>query len=227
MEAAKKKLGNIQELLTTTLTKLAERQHLSLPSMVFLGDAFESIGMRDAASQVYKNILEKAKSDETFAKSASKATARVRTQLIGVLRQSGQFEQALQQANQLIAENPRALEPRMEKGRILEAWAEKEPSRYTEAISHWSNLRNQLQQIRGKKPPEYYDVVYRVADDLIRDAQTFTDKKAISERAKQAEQVLKSALTLSPTLDGPDTVARYKVLLKKAIVMQGRQPNPE
>ena len=36
--------------------------------------------------------------------------------------------------------------------------------------------------------------------------------------------MLKAALILSPKLNGPDTVARYKVLLDKAITMQGRSP---
>ncbi len=44
------------------------------------------------------------------------------------------------------------------------------------------------------------------------------------DKAKKAEQVLKAALVLSPKLNGPDTVARYKVLLNKAITMQGRTP---
>ena len=36
--------------------------------------------------------------------------------------------------------------------------------------------------------------------------------------------MLKAALILSPKLNGPDTVAQYKVLLDKAITLQGRSP---
>jgi hypothetical protein len=133
----------------------------------------------------------------------------------------------LAQVDKLIAENPKALEPRMEKGRILEAWSEKVPSHYSEAVAHWSDLRMRLQQVKGKKPPEYYDVMYRVADCLMRDAQKTSDKQIQMERAKQAEQVLKSTLVLNPSLDGPDTVARFKALLNKAILLQGRQPQAE
>ncbi len=39
--------------------------------------------------------------------------------------------------------------------------------------------------------------------------------------------MLKAALILSPKLNGPDTVAKYKVLLDKAITMQGRSPSPK
>ena len=82
-------------------------------------------------------------------------------------------------------------------------------------------LRSRLQAL-PKKPPEYYDVMYNVAACLLREAQTSQDKATQMDRAKKAEQVLKSALILSPKLNGPDTVARYKALLDKTIAIQSR-----
>jgi tetratricopeptide (TPR) repeat protein len=227
IEDAKKRLGTSQKLLVSVLTKLAARQQLSLAGMAFVGDAMEALGMTAEAGQEYQKILRRAETDAEFAKLAAKATPRVRAQLIGALRRGGQFEEALKQVNVLIDERPRALEYRMEKGRILEAWAETEPTRYQDAVTHWSDLRNRLQQTRGKKPAEYYEVMYRVADCLVREAQTTADRREAMERARQAEQVLKSALTLYPALNGPEMVARYKTLLQRAIRLQGRQPKPE
>jgi tetratricopeptide (TPR) repeat protein len=224
VEAAKRKLGSIETLLGAVAGKLAARQELSPAGMVFVADILGTLGMTAEASQQYQKILARTESDPEFAKAAVKAMPRVRSQLIGILRQQGQYDEALKQVDKLIEENPKALEPRMEKGRILEAWSEKDVRHYKDAVTHWSNLRNALQQIRGKKPPEYYEVMYKVAECLVRDAQTSKDKAAALQRAKQAEQVLKAALTLSPNLNGPDMVARYKTLLNKAMTLQGRPP---
>ena len=114
----------------------------------------------------------------------------------------------------------------MEKGRILEAWAEKDPAKFDRAVGHWAMLRTRLQPMK-KKPPEYYEVMYNVAKCLVREAEKSNDKAVALDRAKKAEQVLKAALILSPKLNGPDTVARYKVLLDKAITLQGRSPGPK
>ena len=66
--------------------------------------------------------------------------------------------------------------------------------------------------------------MYHVAACLVREAEKSEDKAVAVDRAQKAEQVLKAALVLSPKLNGPDTVARYQVLLMKAIVLQGRSP---
>ncbi len=146
--------------------------------------------------------------------------------MLKALRKQEKYDEALKQVDQLIQENPRALEPLMEKGRILEAWAEKDPTKFDQAVGHWATLRTRLQPMK-KKPGEYYEVMYNVAKCLVREAEKSADKAVALDRAKKAEQVLKAALVLSPKLNGPDTVAKYKVLLDKAITMQGRSPSPK
>jgi len=222
-DAARARLASVEKLLGRILVRLAQRQRLSLAEMVFVGDAMNAIGMTDEASRQYQKIIKRTETDPEFAKTAAKAMTRVRAQLIGLLRKQGNFEEALKQVEKLIENNPGALEPLMEKGRILEDWAEKEPKHFDKAVSHWVMLRSRLQPLR-QKPPEYYEVMYNVAACLVREAETSKDKTIALDRAKTAEQVLKAALILSPRLNGPDTVARYKVLRDKAIVMQGRSP---
>ncbi len=223
-KAAKQHLAKVQNLLGKILGKLAGRKELSLWAMVFIADGLNSLGMTAEASREYQEIIQRTETDPEFAKSAKKAMTRVRAQLLGLLRKEGKFAEALEQVDQLIEDNPRALEPLMEKGRILEGWAEKEPAKLGHAVAHWVMLRNRLQPMR-KKPAEYYDVMYNVAACLIQEAEHGKDKATVLDRAKMAEQVLKAALVLSPKLNGPDTVARYKVLLNKAITMQGRTPS--
>ena len=66
--------------------------------------------------------------------------------------------------------------------------------------------------------------MYDVAKCLVREAEKSNDKSAKVKQAGDAEKVLNSAMILSPKLNGPDTVARYRVLLNKALTMQGRPP---
>ena len=222
-EAAKRQLASVGKLLGDMLLKLSQRKEVSLWGMVFIADGLNKIGKTAEAGSQYQKIIGRVESDPDFAEKAKKAMTRVRAQLIGLLRKEGKFAEALEQADQLIKDNPRALEPLMEKGRILEGWAEIEPKRYGDAVAHWVMIRNRLQAMR-KKPSEYYDVMYNVAACLVRQAELTEDNAAKLDSAKKAEQVLKAALVLSPKLNGPDTVARYKVLLNKAITMQGRTP---
>jgi predicted O-linked N-acetylglucosamine transferase (SPINDLY family) len=203
---------------------LADRKELSLAGMVFIGEALTTTGKTAEASAIYLKIVKRTETDKEFAKIAKPAMSRIRSQLIGLLRQEGKFAEAMKQVDQLIKDNPNALEPLMEKGRILDAWSEKNPAKFNDAVAHWIMIRSRLQPMK-KKPDEYFEVMYNVAASLMREAQRSQDKTVIADRAKKAEQVLKSALILSPKLNGPDTVARYNVLLNKAIVLQGRSPD--
>jgi hypothetical protein len=42
----------------------------------------------------------------------------------------------------------------------------------------------------------------------------------------QAEQMLKSTLTLNPKLNGPDTVAKYEGLLGQTVALVGKALTP-
>ena len=108
---------------------------------------------------MYKKILPEAEKDPQFAK----ASMMLRSDLIGLLRQKKQYPQALQEAEALLKVNPKALEPSMEKGRILQEWAETDATKFPEAVEHWSKLRNMLQGVKGTKPPQYYEVAYNAA----------------------------------------------------------------
>jgi hypothetical protein len=221
--AAQARQASVAALLGKTLTKLSERKELTLAHMVFLGQTLNTIGMTDAASEVFQKILKRTETDPEFAKRAEKAMSLIRTELLKALRKQEKYDEALKQVNQLIADNRNALEPLLEKGYILEAMAEKDPAKFKEAVDHWSALRNRLQGMRPK-PKEYYDVMYNVANCLVREAEKSKTKAKKAESAKTAEKVLKSALILNPKLNGPDAEAKYKALLNKAIELQGRSP---
>lgn len=224
LNAARTRLDSVQALLGKILVKLSQRQQLALAHMMFIGQTLNTIGMTAEATDQLQKILKRTETDPAFAQSAQKAMSLIRTELLKVLRKQEKYDAALKQVDQLIKDNPKALEPLMEKGRILEAWAEKDQTKFKDAVEHWASLRNRLQPMK-KKPSEYYEVMYNVAKCLVREAEKTKDKAKAAEAAKKAEQALKSPLILSPKLDGPDTVAKYNALLKKAMALQGRAPD--
>ena len=196
-----------RESLTKVLTQLATRKQFDLGGLVFLAETNRELGVNDKAREQFQAILDRAKSDPAFAKVAATAMTRIRSQQISLLRSDGKFEEALTQVEALLVEQKNALEPLMEKGHILQTLAEKDPKRYVEAVNWWTSIRLKLASAKGKKPKEFYEVVYNCAICLA------AQKKP--ETNLQATQLLNSTLALFPDLDGPDRVAMYKTLLKQ------------
>ncbi|MCY2995365.1 MAG: hypothetical protein NTY19_47000 [Planctomycetota bacterium] len=225
-DAANEKLKAVKEPLGKVLAKLGERQ-VSGKGLMFVADTLAAVGLTDEATKVYDEILKKLE-DADFAKSVgATAPTRARTQLIEIESTKGNYAKALKEVDKLIADNERALEPRMTKGRILQQWCEKDPSHYPEAVRHWAKTRDLLQRMK-KKPPELIEVVYNIAACLLYQARSEKDKATAVKRALEGEQVLKAMLFNNPTLDKrPDMVARYKELLAKLATLQGRKPTPD
>jgi tetratricopeptide (TPR) repeat protein len=215
-ESAQAAQKGMHEVFIRLLDQLAQRKQHSLANMIYIADSYARAGVPEKAREQYQRIIKAAEEDPSL-QSGNAAIVRVRAQLVGLLRNEGQFEEAMKQVDQLLKANPRDLAPMMEKGHILQAWAEKDPKRYGDAIGHWSGLRTTLSRMQ-RKPPEYYDVVYNAAACLVAQAKQTQDKS----KALQAEQLIKSSLVLSPNLNGPETVAKYNELLQEAMKFQGR-----
>jgi hypothetical protein len=98
----------------------------------------------------------------------------------------------------------------MEKGRILQAWAEKDESKFNPAVEQWVDIRSKLQRM-ARKPPEYYEVNYNAALCLYIESQ----KKKDPKKAVDAAKLLNALLFTTPKLNGPEMVAQYMDLLKK------------
>lgn len=208
---------NSKEALVKLLEKLNERKQYDLAGLVFLAESSLEISQslsdepraafQKKARDQFQAIIDREQSDPAFAKVAAKAMTRVRSQLIGLLREEKKYPEALAQVEALLKAQPNALEPMIEKGNIMQALAETDPKKYDDAVKWWSGIRNKLQNQPGKKPPAYYEVVYNAAFCLA--AQKQPDKNT------QATQLLSSTLALAPSLDGPDRVEKYKALLKQ------------
>ncbi len=207
LENAKLAETSSREALSKLLEKLNERKQYDLGGLVFLAESSLEIGLTDKARDQFQAIIDRSAADPVFAKAAAKAMTRVRSQLIGILRTEKKYEEALKQVEALLVAQPNALEPLIEKGNILQALAEANPKRYDEAVKWWTTIRLKLSAEKGKKPPAYYDVIYNCAKCLA--------EQKDPVKAGQAGQLLNATLALSPALDGPDRVEKYKALLKQ------------
>ena len=200
--------------LADFLTKVSVRQQLSLPELVAIGDSAAETGQKDLAKATYQRVL--AAGQEAAAKDpkAAQALIRVQAALIGLLRTDRQYQEALTQVDALILSVPNALDPKIERARILQGMAEEDPAKYAEATAEWAKLRSALQR-SAKKPPVYLEIIYNLAKCLEGQSRFAPDAKAEAELKKQATQLLKATLAMSPALNGPDMVAQFKTLLEE------------
>ncbi len=215
--AAEAAAGDRKQQLSQLLARLAPRKANGLPALIYIADTSAQLGQPDTARELYQAVLAQAENDAVFKQANAAALTRIQSQLVGLLRQKGQFAEGLAEVDKLIAKFPNALEPKMEKGRLLQAWSDQDPAHFDEAVAHWTMLRTRLAKAT-KKPPEYYEVVYNAASCLF----TESMKTRNQQKALQAEQLLNATLVLSPKLNGPEMVAKYKELLQKARQLQGR-----
>lgn len=210
-----------KQILISLLQPVASRKQHPVVNLVFIGDSCLEVGLTDQARDVYLSFLDSAAKDEAFLKANADNVTRVRAKLVGVLRTQEKYEDALKEVDVLLKDKPNSLEAMMERGRILQASAATDPANFDKAVDQWTRIRTAMQRL-PKKPPEYYEAVYNAADCLIQQSIKSKDKT----KALQGEQILKSTLVLSPALDGPESVARYKALADKAAIAQGRKPAP-
>jgi len=206
----------LRDSLGKQIDAIYGRNLLSVPQLIYVGDTSVLLGKNEQARTVYQRLLDTIDKDESAKATAGAATTRIRSRIIGLLRSEGKLVEANKQVDALIKAHPTALEPQLEKGYILESLAAAKPAMYDECIAHWTQLRVQLGRAKTRLP-EYYEVLYNAARCLVRQARATNNK----EKALQAEQMLKSTLTLSPKLSGPDMVAKYEALLKAAVILRG------
>jgi tetratricopeptide (TPR) repeat protein len=192
------------------LEKLAPRQQLDVAKTVLLGDACKDNGLIDQARDLYKRIVDK-KDDPSFTadENNQKVLTRALVGLAGLLRDQGDNEGALNAVSALIKAHPNALEPLMEKGRILLTLANKDPEKFPEAVAHWADLRFRLER-SAKTPKEYYEVVYNCSVCLASEARKQQDKAKL----QQAEQLLKATMFKHPELSGEEMKNNYNRLIK-------------
>jgi hypothetical protein len=218
LEAATAKRNHLKDRLRKLIEPLGKRKEHSLVDLLFLGSVCFNVDLAEEGGQIYQNLLDRAKEDPAFAQKSEKYLVVARSQLIGVLRSQGKLDEALKQADELMAKNSNALSPKMTRAEILDDLAQQDPKKLEEAIAQWSEIRLLLNREKTKRP-EYFDVIHKIAKGLYWQYERSKDQSKLVT----AEQLLKTTLVQYAALSGPDMVARYNELLKKIEEAKGKK----
>jgi hypothetical protein len=213
-EDAEKQRKAAAEATAKMIEKLLARKQLEGNALFFMAKTAMDVDRPDLGEPLYKTLLEKAESGDPSVD--KRIVPNCRAELLAIVRKKGDYAEASKQVDKLLEEYPTALPYMMEKGRILQAWAEKDDSKFQAAVDQWVNVRSKLQQLR-RKPDEYYEVNYNAALCLYIESQKLKDKepKTAATKATDAAKLLNALLFMTPKLSGPDMVAQYMELLKK------------
>ena len=243
-EKIRNHLASVKTMLGEMLTKLSSREKMTLPTLVYIANLFDAIDMANEAEQQYHSVLQRAKNDPEFTKDKEnvKLINAVRAKQIGILRKRGNYQEAVDEAKNLIAQFPDALEPLVERAKIYQDWAAKDPAKYDDAIGSWTEIRRRLDRTVSMPEPKssrekeryrglqasYYDAIYNTAACLLAQAKRLqtTDKAAAVQKAKTGEQVLTAVLQSHPKLDGTDgTIKRFAAIKAQLAAFRGGMPS--
>lgn len=207
-DEATKQLKAASDVTAKLIEKLLTRKELDVNAQLFMARTAMDIDRSDLGEPLYKALLEKADAGDPSVD--KRIVPNCRAQLLAIVRKKGDYAEASKQVDKLLEEFPNALPYMMEKGRILQAWAEKDESKFDAAVQQWVDVRGKLQRLQ-RKPDEYYEVNYNAALCLYIESQKKNDPK----KAVDAAKLLNALLFMTPKLSGPDMVAQYMDLLKK------------
>lgn len=227
MEGDKKNEAKIKQIVK----KMTDRKQLGVGSMVYVGDACLAFGFEDEAEKQYSAIEARRATDMAFRAASEKAMPRINSQLAILLQRKGKYDEALRAVESLIKSHRNALEPYLVRARILEdrAFKTKEKPHFDAAVQAWASLRTMLESMKkppapGKMPtvpPEFYDCEYNLAHCMVAQAKAL-DERGLAPDREEAEKIrgsvrklLSRTLLTNDTLNGPDTVEKYKKLLEE------------
>jgi hypothetical protein len=232
-ERIRNNLLSVKDMLADMLKKLAARQKMTPPTLVYIGNLFDAIDLPNEAEQQYRSVLERAKDDPDFTKDKENARLvnAVRAKQVSILRKRGKYQEAVDVATNLINQFPNALEPLVERARIYQDWAvTRDPSKFDDAIASWTEIRRRLDKTMARPEPKnpaerasyrglqtsYFEAIYNTASCLLAQAKRLqsTDKAAAAQKAKLGEQVLTAVLQSHPKLDGTNATQKKFAAIK-------------
>jgi cellulose synthase operon protein C len=170
------------------------------------GESMLSLGRAKEAIVVLDRVLETSTKDPSFIGSPVKAADKIfRTRLrkAEALRKSHQFQDAEKLVEEMRIERPKMIEILMERGYLLEDWAQADQTKWDGSLTYWKWLGGRFESVRPR-PVQYYECWQHVALALYKKG----DKL-------KATQTLKGVMTLSPTVGSPEMKAKYQALLKQ------------
>jgi len=211
MEALKKRndragLARTQQAYQKFLQALvASKSGQSFQSLLWAGENLLKLGATKDAGEVFARILDFYSKDADFQKlpNAADKLLRVRIRQVAALRGEKNFPEAEAKLADIIKENPRLLDPQMEKGYLLDARAEANEIKWALAYTYWQGLAKKLAGMNPKRD-EYFESWYHAAEAVRKDG-----------NPTLARQTVASVMRLSPTLGNPEMKAKYQELVTR------------
>jgi tetratricopeptide (TPR) repeat protein len=203
-------LKTMQGAYRSFLTALTEsKAGQSYESLEWAGESLLALDAGAEAEKVLKRVLNDSISNPEFLKQSGAKERILRTQLriAGALRSQGKddkkkFDEAASVIDELLSQYPRYIEPKIEKGMLLEAQALAGQGKWSAAIRHWEDLAAKLS--RPPRSTAYFDAWYHAAFGLSQQRQS-----------AKARQILNGIMRLNPNVGGPEMKAKYLELLGK------------
>lgn len=217
------RIASVKQMMSTMISKLAERKDVDAKSMVYLGILFTDIDDFESAKQQYQKVSELPGIEERL-------KLWVGGQLVDILGKEGQLDKATDEIAKLRQQKPNNLDFMKVEAQLWQEWAETDPSRYDTAAQKWTEIRQRLRYQKTKEAAIYYDSVYNAAFCYFMEATKLAlnpNKHAVALRKSQdAERVLNSELIPNPRLDNPQSIKRYDDLLSDVRKLTKRLKQP-
>lgn len=203
-------LKKTQEVYRSFLMALTDsKAGQSYESLEWAGESLLTLGAGAEAEKVLKRVLDESINSSEFKgrPGASERMLRTKLKIAAALRLQGRddkkkFDEAVSLVDELLSQYKRYVDPRIEKGMLLEAQAEAGEVKWSEAIAHWEDLAQKLS--RPPRSTAYFDAWYHAAYGLYKQKQT-----------TKAKQLLNGVMRLNPTVGGPEMKAKYRRLLER------------
>jgi tetratricopeptide (TPR) repeat protein len=190
----------------TFLTTLASsKTGQTYDSLEWAGESLLSLDAYQEAEEVLQRVLKEFTQDPQFLQQprGRERLLRTRLKIAAALRGQRKLEEAGSLVQELLAQNPRFIEPQFEKGLLLEAEAEARKGEWSTALKYWEDLARKMERLRPH-PALYYDAWYHVAYVLSKQKDTL-----------KARQTLRSVMRLTPSVGSPEMKAKYQAFLER------------
>ncbi len=120
--AAREAVDRSKAAIDEFLGKLITRQQLSLPELIAIGDGAGEIGNSVLAKQAYQRVLDTGNALPQKTPQVQAALIRVQSAFVGLLRASGEYEEAMKQVEELIQSARRLSTRRSNEPEFCRGW---------------------------------------------------------------------------------------------------------
>jgi hypothetical protein len=224
-----KTLMDLEEKILVALTKREKLSYRTMASIVRSSSDLGTEGGNAAAADLIEKIFQNANNDPAFEKAMGKGAVGLHALGARLQAENGNYEKAIPQIQAVLLQYPRVPDFLISEARIYTAWGSKDPTKFSDAIAKWDNLRKMLERAKspaGKQVNPKYEVIYNEADCFYR----MWQKNKSKDDAKKGLDLVLPYLNLDPNIRTPDddykeiSVKFYQVGGKLADALSYQRP---